>query len=104
MLKCLKLAHFDDVTTMYAVAKHGVVNYRQGGGRDPLEFFMKVINLRDISEPVMNRNNDIGESVIQIGVVKVYYASPTVYQDARRGGIERQPCTIPIHVSVQSHE
>jgi len=64
---------------------------------------MELVNLGDVSQPVMNRDNDIGESVIQIWVVKVYYASPTVDRHTGRGGVERQPCAVPIHVSVKSH-
>ena len=77
MFKCLQLADFDEVTAMCAAAKHNVANDRQGR-RDPMNFFMELVNLSDVSKPVMNRDNDIGESVIQVGVVKVYYASPAV--------------------------
>ena len=64
---------------------------------------MELVNLGYVSQSVMNRDNDLGESVIQIRVVKVYYASPTVDRHTGRGGVERQPCAVPIHVSVKSH-
>jgi hypothetical protein len=61
-----------------ATAQHGVPDHRQLIGCNLLDLIIEFADRADVSKPTMNRNDVIGESSIQIRIIRVDYAGPVV--------------------------